>query len=135
AIIGLKKADAKEARDKAKKIIKERAPKFVGFSAGCVFKNIEVSAEEAKLFKEKYPDFPDQYVEYCKIPVAWLIDRCGLKGKVIGGAKVSQMHAGIIINTGNATAENVIMLISLIKQQVRDTFGLQLSEEIEYIGF
>lgn len=66
---------------------------------------------------------------------AWeLIEEAGLKGHKIGGAKVSEKHANFIINTGRATASDVIMLISLIKQKVRDNLGVQLMEEIEYIG-
>lgn len=64
-----------------------------------------------------------------------LIDEAGLRGKQIGGAKISEMHANFIENTGNATAEQIVMLISYIKQQVRDKFGVQLQEEIRYIGF
>jgi UDP-N-acetylmuramate dehydrogenase len=66
---------------------------------------------------------------------AKLIDDLGLKGKQIGGAKVSDIHANFIINTGDATADDVVQLISYIKQQVRDKNGIQLHEEIEYIGF
>lgn len=67
---------------------------------------------------------------------AWqLIDAAGLRGKQIGGAKVSSEHSNFIINTGSATAEDVVVLISLIKQQVRDKLGTQLQEEIRYIGF
>ena len=67
---------------------------------------------------------------------AWkLIDDAGLRGKQIGGAQISDMHANFIVNKGNATAEDVVILISLIKQQVRDKFNIQLTEEIQYIGF
>lgn len=67
---------------------------------------------------------------------AWqIIDQVGLRGKQIGGAKVSTEHSNFIINTGQATAEDIIILISLIKQQVRDDLGIQLQEEIKYIGF
>ncbi len=67
---------------------------------------------------------------------AWqLIDQAGLRGKSIGGAMVSKEHANFIVNKKNATAEDVAILISLIKQQVRDQFGVQLFEEIKYIGF
>ncbi|HLD22115.1 MAG TPA: UDP-N-acetylmuramate dehydrogenase [Patescibacteria group bacterium] len=69
------------------------------------------------------------------ISAAQLIDELGLKGFQIGGAKVSEKHANFIVNTGTATAEDVIMLISYIKQQVRDKKGIQLMEEVEYIGF
>ncbi len=69
------------------------------------------------------------------VAAAKLIDELGLKGKTIGGAKVSDIHANFIINTGDATADDVVELISYIKQQVRDNNGIQLHEEIEYIGF
>ncbi|MCK5459519.1 hypothetical protein KAI52_00190, partial [Candidatus Parcubacteria bacterium] len=64
-----------------------------------------------------------------------IIEKAGLKGKVIGGAKVSLAHGNFIVNIGGATAENVIMLISIIKQKVRANYGIQLEEEIELVGF
>lgn len=64
-----------------------------------------------------------------------LIDSLGLKGYTMGGAKISEKHANFIINTGKATADDVIMLISYIKQQARDELGVQLQEEVKYIGF
>lgn len=67
---------------------------------------------------------------------AWeLIDKLGLRGYQMGGAKISEKHANFIVNTGKATASDVIMLISLIKQKVRDNLGVQLMEEIKYVGF
>lgn len=69
------------------------------------------------------------------VAAAQLIDELGLKGKQIGGAKISDVHANFIINAGDATADDVVQLISYIKQQVRDKKGIQLMEEIEYIGF
>ncbi len=138
ATLRLEKADTAKvalARKKMSRIIRERINKFVGFSAGSAFKNIILSKEEIRSFKNKYPEFPEQFVEFNKLPAAWLIDRCELKGFELGGAKVSDKHAGIIINTGKATAKDVIMLISIIKQKVRSKYGQQLMEEIEYIGF
>lgn len=64
-----------------------------------------------------------------------LIERAGLKGKQIGGARVSETHANFIVNTSNATSEHIAELISYVKQQVRDRLGVQLHEEIRYIGF
>ncbi|MFH1712701.1 MAG: UDP-N-acetylmuramate dehydrogenase [Candidatus Jacksonbacteria bacterium] len=67
---------------------------------------------------------------------AWkLICEAEMKGFQIGQAKVSDKHANYIINTSKATAEHVIMLIAMIKQRVRDKFGIQLHEEIQYVGF
>ncbi len=65
-----------------------------------------------------------------------IIDELGLKGYEMGGAKVSTKHANFIVNAdGEAKAEDVIMLISYIKQQVRDNTGIELQDEIQYIGF
>ncbi len=69
------------------------------------------------------------------VTAAQAIDQLGLKGYQIGGAQVSTQHANFIINTGGATADEVVQLISYIKQQVRDKLGIQLMEEVEYIGF
>lgn len=65
---------------------------------------------------------------------AKLIDECGLKGKNIGGAQVSEKHAGFIVNNGNATAKDVLELIDFIKQQVDDKFGVELKTEIKILG-
>ena len=69
------------------------------------------------------------------LPAGWVIEQAGLLGKKIGGAEVSPLHANYIVNAGNATASDVIMLVSYIKQQVRDQFGIQLQEEVNYLGF
>jgi UDP-N-acetylmuramate dehydrogenase len=66
---------------------------------------------------------------------AYYIDQLGLKGYRIGDAMVSTTHANFILNVGQATADQVVQLVSYIKQQVRDKAGVQLMEEIEYVGF
>lgn len=66
---------------------------------------------------------------------AYYIDTLGLKGYRIGDAMVSNTHANFILNVGQATADQVVQLVSYIKQQVRDKEGIQLMEEIEYVGF
>jgi len=63
-----------------------------------------------------------------------LIDECGLKGFSIGGAEVSQKHAGFIINKGGATAQNVLDLIEYVKEKVYGQKGIELVEEIKYIS-
>jgi UDP-N-acetylmuramate dehydrogenase len=68
-----------------------------------------------------------------KLAAGLLIDRAGLKGQKIGGALVSEKHANFIVNTGNATAADVLKLISLIKTRVRDMFGVNLVEEVQII--
>lgn len=62
-----------------------------------------------------------------------LIEKCGLKGKSVGGAQVSEKHAGFIINTGSATAEDVKSLISLIQKTVKDETGYELKREVIFL--
>lgn len=65
---------------------------------------------------------------------AQLIDECGLKGYSIGGAQISEKHAGFIVNTGNATAKDVIDLVEFVKKQVLEKFNKTIELEIEIIG-
>lgn len=69
------------------------------------------------------------------VAAAALIDELGLKGTRIGGALISTKHANFIINTGSATAEDIIILIGLIKERVHRTFDILLEEEIQLVGF
>lgn len=80
-------------------------------SAGCVFQNPK------ELFAGK------------------LIENCGLKGKMIGNAKISEKHSNFIINLGKGEAKDVKKLINLVKNKVKKKFGLNLIEEIQYLGF
>lgn len=65
---------------------------------------------------------------------AKLIDECGLKGYAIGGAQVSEVHAGFIINKGNATANDVLELAEHVKKVVYEKFGKKIELEIEVLG-
>ena len=65
---------------------------------------------------------------------AKLIDESGLKGTKIGGAMVSNKHAGFIVNTGNATAEDVLKLIELIKKTIKEKYDKDIILEIKILG-
>ena len=65
---------------------------------------------------------------------AKLIDECNLKGYKIGGAQVSEKHAGFIINTGNASAKDIIDLIEYVKTKVYEKFGVEIKPEVRVIG-
>lgn len=65
---------------------------------------------------------------------AEVIDKCGLKGYNIGDAYISDLHAGFIINKGNATAQDVIQLIEHIKNTVHEKYNINLELEIKVIG-
>ncbi|MBI2609643.1 UDP-N-acetylmuramate dehydrogenase [Candidatus Giovannonibacteria bacterium] len=69
------------------------------------------------------------------ISAGFVIERAGLGGYRIGDAKISEKHKNFIVNCGNASAENVLMLIGVIKERVHRKFGIQLEEEIQYVGF
>lgn len=63
-----------------------------------------------------------------------LVQDAGLKGYSIGGAKISDMHGNFIVNTGNATAHDVLALISYIKEKIYDLYQIEMHTEVEIIG-
>ena len=63
-----------------------------------------------------------------------LIDGCGLKGRRVGGAMVSEKHAGFVINYDHASCADVLALIGEIQTQVREQTGFSLECEVKYIG-
>lgn len=128
------KGDALEMRKRIQEILlKRKTNTSQGNSAGCIFKNIKCTTLNKKIF-EKYPELKN-VIKNNFISAGYLIEQCGLKGEKIGEAIVSEKHANFIVNKGQAKAEDVIMLISLIKQKVRDKFNIQLQEEIQYTRF
>ena len=62
-----------------------------------------------------------------------LIEQSGLKGKRIGGAMVSEKHAGFIINYDNATTQDVVNLIKHCQKTVKDKFSVELETEIKFV--
>ncbi len=137
AALKLEKGDSQGIRSLIKEYIKKRGHHPAGFpSAGSVFKNI-VIAENQKVFDSLCKKFPelDKFKTSGKIPTGWFVEELGLRGKKIGGAMIAKEHGNFILNTGNAKATDVVVLTSLIKQKVRVNFGLQLEEEIQYVGF
>jgi UDP-N-acetylmuramate dehydrogenase len=127
--------DVVEAKNKINEIIEKRnSTQPSEPSAGCIFKNVKNVAFENFLADHPNARLPEEFLKNKVIPVAWLVEEAELKGKNIDGAVVSEKHANFIINTGSATAENVMILISLMKTRVRDRFNIQLEEEIEKVG-
>lgn len=101
----------------------------------------EIKAKMDELFrsrKEKqpleYPSAGSTFKRNENYITAKLIDECGLKGYMIGGAQISDKHAGFIINKKDATAKDVLDLIGYTKQKVFEKFNIQIEEEIEIIG-
>jgi len=100
--------------------------------AGSFFMNPVV--KDAKL-REEFQKDTGMVSRDNKLPAGWLIDHVGLRGKRIGGAMVSDRHPNYLVNTGQATAEDIITLASLIKTRVRDELSVRLKEEVQYVGF
>jgi len=133
--IDLKKGDVAEIKKLTMDTIMMRASKGLHGvkSAGSFFMN--PVTDNAKLLS----DFEKEKGVAARnntLPAGWVIEQAGLLGKKMGGAAISELHANYVVNdTGDATASDVIMLVSFVKQQVRDQFGIQLQEEVNYLGF
>jgi len=127
----LEKGDSEELKKKVLEYIEQRKNRIPNYpSAGCIFKNIpREKASIASLQK-----IPSEIIKGNKIPVGYLIEQCGLKGKKIGDAQISPLHANFIVNLGKATAKEVYQLIELCKQNVLEKYGIQIEEEIQYLG-
>ena len=65
---------------------------------------------------------------------AALIDQCGLKGLTVGGAQVSEKHAGFVINRGGASCADVLELVRQVRQRVNESFGVELELEVKILG-
>ena len=106
------------------------------------YKNFEeITQKIDELFnkrKEKQPlEYPNAGSTFKRgdgFITAQLIDECGLKGYLVGGAQVSEKHAGFIINKENATSKDILDLIQIVKQKVYEKFGKQIELEIIIIG-
>ncbi len=98
-------------------------------TAGCMFTN--PVADMARL-----PEHLKQHVDPSGKISAWrVIQEVGLKGMQIGQIQISPIHSNFMINLGGGTADQVMQLLSLVKQRVRDKLGMQLHEEVQYLGF
>lgn len=128
-----------EAAKTRREIIETRKAKLpsvgeVG-SAGSFFMNPFVPEEKANALLKQYPEMPHfPSPQGVKIPAAWLIEQCGLKGKTLGGAQVWNMQPLVIVNaTGKAKPEDIIALAKLVSDSVLDKFGISISPEVNYI--
>lgn len=110
-------------------------PKLLG-NAGSFFKNPMVNKLLRDRLLNQYPSMPSYNAseEMSKLAAGWLIDQCGLKGCQVGGAKIHEQQALVIVNTGNATAHDVIVLAQRIVTTVQEKFGVKLVHEVRFMG-
>lgn len=99
-------------------------------SAGSTFINPVVGDELKKQFEMEKNTVSHEG----RVPAGWLIEKAGIGGIHVGDVKSSEMHPNYFINTGKATSINVKELIELIKTMVYEKFGVELKEEIQYVG-
>jgi len=132
----LEKGNADELKNKISEILDKRkqGQPLECPSAGCVFTNITIDSSNIDIIKQ-IKNLPPEFLEYKKLPAAWLIDQAGLKGEKVGDAQVSEKHANFIVNLGKAKAADIKQLIELIKKEVATKYKLQLIEEISCLGF
>lgn len=109
-------------------------PKIWG-NAGSFFMNPYVSISDYEKLKEQYPQMPHYPIDdkRVKVPAAWLIDQCGLKGKTLGGAAVCENQPLVLINKNHATSQEIVALAEEIQRLVKQTFGIELQPEVNYI--
>ena len=111
---------ALRARARESLAFRKRTQPLGTHNAGCVFQNPDPS-------KDRLPDgFP--------WAAGALVDRAGLKGVAVGGARVSPAHGNFIVNDGTATARDIRRLIARCRDEVLARFGVCLREEIVYLG-
>ncbi len=109
------------------KLVKAEDPKTV----------LALMEDHIRARKEKQPlEYPSAGSTFKRYPgyfTAKLIDEAGLKGYSVGGAQVSEKHAGFVINRGGATAADVLELIRIIKEKIYENEGIHIQCEVRYI--
>lgn len=104
-------------------------------NAGSFFKNVVVDDALRQSIKKIDTDVPLflRSEGLHVIPAAWLIEKCGWKGKRIGPAGVSAGHALVLVNLGGATGRDIVRLAELIVQDVETKFGALLIHEVNIV--
>jgi UDP-N-acetylmuramate dehydrogenase len=126
-------APATKLREIADGILKVRLEKYPldMKCAGSIFKNLIL----AELPESVRRQIPDRVVREGKAPSAYFLEQAGAKGLRNGGIRVADYHANLIYNDGSGTARELRAVIDELKARVRGQFGLELEEEVQYVGF
>jgi UDP-N-acetylmuramate dehydrogenase len=99
--------------------------------AGSIFKNLMF----ANLPSHAQAEVPARVVRDGKVPSAWFLEQTDVKGLRVGDIQVAEYHANLIYNDGAGTAADLVTVIRELKKRVRDRFGFDLEEEVQYVGF
>jgi UDP-N-acetylmuramate dehydrogenase len=136
ATLRLDPANADDLRAASESILKIRNAKYPPTMrcAGSIFKNLML----ADLPESARVRVPNEVVREGKVPSAYFLEQAGAKGMSRGGIRVADYHANLIYNDvdndGGGTARELRDLIAELKQRVRDQFGIELEEEVQYVG-
>jgi UDP-N-acetylmuramate dehydrogenase len=125
--------DAHALRETSDSILKVRNEKFpvTMKCAGSIFKNLIVK----ELPADAAAQVPASAIREGKVPAAWFLEQVGAKGMVRGDIHVAAYHANLIYNAGAGTAADLCALIRELKARVLKRFGVELEEEVQYVGF
>jgi UDP-N-acetylmuramate dehydrogenase len=123
-------AELKETATGIRQIRDEKYPPTMQ-CAGSIFKNLILK----NLPERARAAVPEKVVREGKVPSAWFLEQVGAKGIHRGGIKVADYHANLIYNEGGGTAAEVCSIIDELKDRVCREFGLELEEEVQYVGF
>lgn len=99
--------------------------------AGSVFKNLLLK----DLPESAATEVPSAKVIEGKVPAGWFLELAGAKGMRRGGIRVADYHANLFYNDGDGTAAELTGLLAELKSRVKDRFGFDLEEEVQYLGF
>lgn len=128
----LRPGDASELERCSANLLALRSQKYPADMkcAGSIFKN---------LLYERLPEparraLPPELVREGKAPAAWFLEQVGAKGMRRGGIRVADYHANLIYNAGGGTARELLELIAELKRRVRERFGIELEEEVRFLG-
>ncbi len=104
-------------------------------NVGSYFMNPIIKKKQYESLIDIYPTMPHYALEggLVKVPAAWLIEQCGWKGRTKGGAAVHDKQCLVIINKGEAVAEDIVSLADSIRRTVQDRFDIKISPEVEYL--
>lgn len=135
--INEKEITAKQLRQTIIEIRQAKLPDPKDFgNAGSFFMNPIVEREVFEHIKQDYPNAPHYVIdeEHVKIPAGWLIEQCGWKGRSLGKAAVHDKQALVLINKGGAIGKDILELCNVVRNDVKNKFGIIIHPEVNFIG-
>ena len=128
----LEPGDPDALRKKADEITTIRDEKFPPTMrcAGSIFKNLHVK----DLPPEVAARVPERVIRDGKVAAAYFLEQVGAKGMRKGGIEIASYHANLIYNTGDGTAAQLREIIGELKNRIRERYGFEVEEEVQYIG-